>query len=116
MMGLRRTLSLYGQYRIAGSASGPLRSSRPVKLAAATVNLALTDGAGRSVTVPANDRVEVQFPAAAEMAGTARFQIRETSSATGKAYGTSRPARVCGFASRWCTRTAAIMSRSSIVE
>jgi uncharacterized protein YfaS (alpha-2-macroglobulin family) len=46
-----------------------------VQLAAATTNLALTDGAGRSVTVPANDRVEVRFPAAAEMAGTARFQI-----------------------------------------
>ena len=41
----------------------------------ATTNAALTDGAGREVTVPANDRVEVQFPAAAEMAGTARFQI-----------------------------------------
>ncbi|MGE3764081.1 MAG: alpha-2-macroglobulin family protein [Kofleriaceae bacterium] len=46
-----------------------------VQLAAATTNLALTDGAGRSVTVPANDRVEVRFPAAARMAGTARFQI-----------------------------------------
>ena len=34
-----------------------------------------TDGAGREVTVPANDRVEVRFPAAAELAGTARFQI-----------------------------------------
>ncbi|HEU0036764.1 MAG TPA: DUF6049 family protein [Kofleriaceae bacterium] len=46
-----------------------------VKLAARTTNLTLTDGAGREVTVPANDRVEVQFPAAAEMAGTARFQV-----------------------------------------
>jgi uncharacterized protein YfaS (alpha-2-macroglobulin family) len=46
-----------------------------VKLAARTANLALTDGAGREVTVPANDRVEVQFPAAAELAGTARLQI-----------------------------------------
>ena len=46
-----------------------------VKLAARTTNAALTDGAGREVTVPANDRVEVQFPAAAELAGTARFQI-----------------------------------------
>ena len=46
-----------------------------VKLAIQTTNLALVDGAGRSVTVPANDRVEVQFPAAAERAGTARFQI-----------------------------------------
>ncbi|HWO18581.1 MAG TPA: DUF6049 family protein, partial [Kofleriaceae bacterium] len=46
-----------------------------VRLAARTTNLALTDGAGREVTVPANDRVEVQFPAAAELAGTARLQI-----------------------------------------
>lgn len=46
-----------------------------VRLAVATTNAALTDGAGRQLTVPANDRVEVQFPAAAEMAGTARFQV-----------------------------------------
>ncbi len=46
-----------------------------VKLAARTTNAMLTDGAGREVTVPANDRVEVQFPAAAELAGTARFQF-----------------------------------------
>jgi alpha-2-macroglobulin len=46
-----------------------------VKLAVRATNAAITDGAGREVTVPPNDRVEVQFPAAAEMAGTARFQI-----------------------------------------
>ncbi len=46
-----------------------------VRLAIAATNLALTDGTGRSVTVPANDRVEVQFSAAAELAGTARIQI-----------------------------------------
>ena len=46
-----------------------------VKVAVRATNAAITDGAGREVTVPANDRVEVQFPAAAEMAGTARFQI-----------------------------------------
>jgi hypothetical protein len=46
-----------------------------VKLAARTANARLTDGAGRQVTVPANDRVEVQFPASAELAGTARFQV-----------------------------------------
>jgi len=38
-------------------------------------NAAITDGEGRRVTVPANDRVEVRFPAAAELAGTARFQV-----------------------------------------
>ncbi|HEY5944819.1 MAG TPA: DUF6049 family protein [Kofleriaceae bacterium] len=46
-----------------------------VRLAARTTNLKLTDGAGREVTVPPNDRVEVQFPAAADMAGTARLQV-----------------------------------------
>ena len=46
-----------------------------VRLAVRATNAALTDGGGREVTVPANDRVEVQFPAAAEMAGTARFQF-----------------------------------------
>jgi uncharacterized protein YfaS (alpha-2-macroglobulin family) len=46
-----------------------------VKVAARTTNATLTDGAGREVSVPANDRVEVLFPASAEMAGTARFQF-----------------------------------------
>jgi uncharacterized protein YfaS (alpha-2-macroglobulin family) len=46
-----------------------------VKVAARTTNLRLTDGAGREVNVPPNDRVEVQLPAAADMAGTARLQI-----------------------------------------
>jgi uncharacterized protein YfaS (alpha-2-macroglobulin family) len=46
-----------------------------VKLAVRATNAQITDGAARQVSVPANDRVEVQFPAAAEMAGTARFQI-----------------------------------------
>src|SRR5262249_36648858 len=46
-----------------------------VKVAARSANATLTDGAGRQVTVPANDRVEVQFPASAQMAGTARFQV-----------------------------------------
>ena len=34
---------------------------------------------GKKVTVPANDRVEVRFAAAAQMAGTARFQVVATS-------------------------------------
>ena len=46
-----------------------------VKLAARTANASLTDGIGRQVTVPANDRVEVLFPASAQLAGTARFQV-----------------------------------------
>jgi hypothetical protein len=46
-----------------------------VRVAVRASNAVLYDGAGREVTVPPNDRVEVQFPAGAELAGTARFQI-----------------------------------------
>jgi len=38
-------------------------------------NIGFTEEVGLRVMIPANDRVEVRFPAAAEMAGTARFQI-----------------------------------------
>ncbi len=46
-----------------------------VKVAMRATNARITDGAGRQVVVPANDRVEVRFPAAAALAGTARFQM-----------------------------------------
>src|SRR3984893_10690541 len=42
-------------------------------------NADLTEGSGRRVTVPANDRVEVRFPVSAARAGTARFQIAGSS-------------------------------------
>jgi uncharacterized protein YfaS (alpha-2-macroglobulin family) len=38
-------------------------------------NVELLEGQGRRVTVPANDRVEVRFPATTIMPGTARIQI-----------------------------------------
>ena len=50
-----------------------------VKVALRAHNAAVTDGAGRAVRVPANDRVEVRLPAAAEMPGQARFQLVATS-------------------------------------
>ncbi len=50
-------------------------SPMDVRLAVRAANASLTDGAGRRLTVPANDRVEVRFPTSAERAGTARFQI-----------------------------------------
>ncbi len=56
-----------------------------VRVAVRATNAKITDGAGREVTVPANDRVELQFPAAAELAGTARFQILGTSGSDGDA-------------------------------
>jgi uncharacterized protein YfaS (alpha-2-macroglobulin family) len=46
-----------------------------VSLAVRSTNADLTEGAGRRVNVPANDRVEVRFPVAAVKPGTARFQI-----------------------------------------
>ncbi len=42
-------------------------------------NVSFTAGQGKSVSIPANDRVEVRFAAAAEMAGTARFQVATSS-------------------------------------
>jgi alpha-2-macroglobulin len=50
-------------------------SPMQVELAIRATNAQLTSGLGRRVTVPANDRVEVRFPAAAAKPGTARFQI-----------------------------------------
>jgi hypothetical protein len=50
-----------------------------VDVAVRAANAELTDGRGRRVTVPANDRVEVRFPAAASAAGTARFQVAAVS-------------------------------------
>ena len=46
-----------------------------VDVAVRATNAELTDGAGRRVTVPARDRVEVRLPASANRAGTARFQV-----------------------------------------
>ncbi len=44
-----------------------------------TTNLELTGSAGVRVSVPPRDRIEVRFPAAADMAGTARLQIAAVS-------------------------------------
>ncbi|HEX6737833.1 MAG TPA: DUF6049 family protein, partial [Vicinamibacteria bacterium] len=49
-----------------------------VDVAVRATNAELTAGSGRRVTVPANDRVEVRFPAAARRAGRARFQLAGT--------------------------------------
>ncbi len=46
-----------------------------VRVAVRARNAAVEGTAGRRVSVPANDRVEVRFPVAARRAGTARFQI-----------------------------------------
>jgi len=46
-----------------------------VDVAVRATNAELTETAGRRVTVPAGDRVEVRFPATTVRPGTARFQI-----------------------------------------
>ncbi len=50
-----------------------------VDVAVRASNLELTGPAGLRVEVPANDRVEVRFPASAQSAGTARYQIAAVS-------------------------------------
>lgn len=50
-----------------------------VDLAVRATNAQLIEGAGRRVTVPPNDRVEVRFPTTTIRAGTARFQIAAVS-------------------------------------
>jgi uncharacterized protein YfaS (alpha-2-macroglobulin family) len=50
-------------------------SPASVDVAVRASNAELTDGAGRRVNVPANDRVEVRFPVSASTAGRARFQV-----------------------------------------
>ncbi|HEX8473662.1 MAG TPA: alpha-2-macroglobulin family protein [Pyrinomonadaceae bacterium] len=46
-----------------------------VDVAVRAANAELTEGAGRRVNVPANERVEVRFPASAARVGVARFQV-----------------------------------------
>ena len=53
----------------------PLR----VDVAVRAANAQMTEGQGRRVTVPANDRVEVRFPATTTKPGKARFQIAAAS-------------------------------------
>ncbi|GAB4148938.1 MAG: alpha-2-macroglobulin [Candidatus Promineifilaceae bacterium] len=50
-----------------------------VDVALRATNLELTGDSGVRVTVPANDRVEVRFPAATQLAGTVRFQAAAVS-------------------------------------
>ncbi len=49
-----------------------------VDVAVRATNANLTNGSGRKVTIPANDRAEIRFPVNADKAGTARFQIAAT--------------------------------------
>jgi alpha-2-macroglobulin len=50
-----------------------------VNVAVRANNANFTNGNGKKVIVPANDRVEIRFPVSANLSGTARFQIGATS-------------------------------------
>lgn len=54
-------------------------SAMSVDVVIQTGNLTLTEVAGKRINVPANDRVEVRFPTAAEDVGTARFRVAAVS-------------------------------------
>ena len=54
-------------------------SPMTVDVAVRATNIVLTGDEGVRVQVPANDRVEVRFPAATALAGTARFQVAAAS-------------------------------------
>lgn len=60
---------------IQNQTNGPLT----VQVALQTSNLALTGAAGVQVVVPAQDRVEVRFPATTMRPGVARFQVAAVS-------------------------------------
>lgn len=57
-----------------------------VAVAISTTNISLAEEVGQRVEVPANDRVEVRFPATTESAGTARFQVAVTATAGDESY------------------------------
>ena len=69
------------------------QSSEPLDVAVAlrASNATLTGPRGKRVTVPAHDRVEIRFPVAAAMAGTARFQLVAASGRYGDASELSLP-------------------------
>jgi uncharacterized protein YfaS (alpha-2-macroglobulin family) len=46
-----------------------------VNVAIRATNADFSDGNGRKVTIPANDRAELRFPVSAQSAGVARFQV-----------------------------------------
>jgi alpha-2-macroglobulin len=65
--------------------------AKSVEVAVRASNIALAQGHGRRISVPANDRAEVRFPASAEQPGTARFQIAGASGALADAAEISLP-------------------------
>ncbi|HEY0077686.1 MAG TPA: alpha-2-macroglobulin family protein [Pyrinomonadaceae bacterium] len=70
-----RFLNFGDQFELPVVIQNQTDSQMSVDVAVRSANAELTEGAGRRVNVPANDRVEVRFPVAASQAGVARFQM-----------------------------------------
>jgi uncharacterized protein YfaS (alpha-2-macroglobulin family) len=70
-----RFLNFGDQFELPVVLQNQTDSPMEVSVAVQASNLTLTGSAGLRVTVPARDRLEVRFPAAAQMAGTARIQV-----------------------------------------
>ena len=69
------------------------QTDEPMKVQVATraTNVELISAQGYEVQVPANDRIEVRFPATTAMAGTARFQVAASAGTWGDASTFSLP-------------------------
>ncbi|MEO8843520.1 MAG: Ig-like domain-containing protein [Kofleriaceae bacterium] len=80
-----RFLSFGDTFQLPITLQNQTDAAMQVKLAVRVSNLALTDGDGRVVTVPANDQILVEMPVSAVAAGTARLQIVAASGAVGDA-------------------------------
>jgi uncharacterized protein YfaS (alpha-2-macroglobulin family) len=74
-----RFLNFGDQFELPVVIQNQTEEAMTVDVAVAATNLSLMEDAGRRVTVPANDRVEVRFPAEAAFAGTTRIQVAAAS-------------------------------------
>ena len=74
-----RFLNFGDQFELPVVVQNQTNEPMEVDVALSVTNLQLTGVSGQRVTVPANDRVEVRFPATTLSAGTARFQVAAVS-------------------------------------
>lgn len=73
-----RFLNFGDQFQLPVVVQNQTNEPLEVDVAVRAGNLTLPQGNGQRVTIPANDRVEVRFPAVTDRAGTARLQIAAT--------------------------------------
>ena len=74
-----RFLNYGDQFELPVVVQNQTNESMEVEVVLDVTNLTLTAGAGQRVLVPANNRVEVRFPATTNSAGKARFQVAAVS-------------------------------------